>query len=89
MHLIEAFIGNADSFVDKPAIFGLTWGHILLILFILSMGFLLVKFLSNPSRYEQDDDHSMGVYCPGCGWRGRVSRHKPICPNCQGEVERT
>ncbi len=78
---------RADAFVDQQAFGGMTWGQVLLIGFAVVMVLLIWGFLTTSTRKPEPRPATVVALCVRCGWRGRVSKHERVCPNCGDELE--
>ncbi|MBL8922510.1 MAG: hypothetical protein JNJ54_26905 [Myxococcaceae bacterium] len=56
------------------------WKPVAFVLGLVVVLFVLKRLLSRPA----ENPHQRQVVCL-CGWRGTVSRYKPVCPRCGGK----
>ena len=46
----------------------------------------LVWVFSRVLARKPDDKHHATTQCTACGWKGSVSKYKPICPKCAATI---
>lgn len=70
--------------INTELVSGFTVLHLLIaVLVLFIVGIVIQSFRKEKEVWE---DLMLNVQCPGCGWKGRMSKHQRKCPQCNTDI---
>ena len=72
------------ALLNQQAFGGYTWMQVGIGMVVISVIWRVFAWIANSRK---TDPNTVAAKCPGCGWRGRVSRFKRQCPMCGTRID--